>query len=858
MPATTDLGSRAPFDAANFILPAEWHTLAELLGADTGLLMLQDGQIRQMNPALADRLGYEPDELAGQPPEALLPAEELDRAHTLADGETLALRTKWGAPLLFKVLENRIDPLSDARCSILVLKPQPDQDTELPTPGARLLTITEQLPDMVLVCDPDAGIRYANRAFVQVTGSHGDALLTLVHHDDRNQVAGALERATSSDTVPLEMRIRRADGSWGHVSGTVVNLLAHPDVQGLLVNFRDISGEVAHRQRSDSERKRQLHYLNRLLRVAQRPQSNVDSTLKVILKSTAKALAVQRCAYWEAAENHPSRCVLAYDDVRQNYLTEEADTLFVRAFEPLLHRVLAGSGPLAVDDVDRDPRAALYCEYFHAHGIKALLVAQVLRQDRPAGLLVLSGFGEARPWRKDETEFAENAACLVARTLEESVRSRTESRLRDIALEDSVTRLPRMAGGRPLSEQAAEIFPKLSARSETLTAFVIDLDGFTGINERHGALLGDELLKAAALRVRNAVRRDDMLVRLDGDAFLLLARDLRDGQVVEDIAQQITDSLRNAFSLQGQMLRVTASVGIARYPEDGTDLETLLKKAGEARYEAKAAGRGQYRAFSGAPAAVAPEDDPAGQLRRAVLQGELQHYFQPQVDLRSGEVRGVEALLRWHHPQHGLLLPASFLPLAEQGGIIRPLSAWAVDDACRQMALWHGPGDNGFRVALKLSAAQLADEGMLPALAAALQRHGLPGQRVECEIKEAVLRGADETLLARIRGLSELGVALTIDETSGEGLEELVQRCPAHKVKIDASPVGGLQETDVPAIADAAIAAAHALGLEVVAKGVETSQQVEYLRERGCDIGLGYYYTQPLTADQFEKWLTRR
>ncbi|GIZ51394.1 sensor domain-containing protein [Noviherbaspirillum aridicola] len=857
MPAHTDLASRAPLDTARFILPAEWHALAELFGADIGLLMLDGGQIRLMNAALAGHLGYEPDELAGQPAQALVRSEEPGPDLDMTEGDTLMLRAKSGARLPFRVLERRDDPLPDSRTAILALRPLAAHETDVPAPGARLLAITEQLPDMVLVCDTDAGIRYANKAFGQLAGAHGDALLTVVHHDDRGQVAAALERAAGDDSVPLEMRIRRADGGWSHVAGTAVNLLGHPDVQGLLVNVRDITGEVAQRQRSDSERKRQLHYLNRLLRVARRPQANLDSTLKVILKSAAKALGVQRCAWWEAGENRASRCVLAYDDVHQNYLVEETDALFARAFEPLLHRVLAGGAPLALDDVDRDPRAALYCEYFHAQGIKALLAAPVARDAVPSGLLVFSVVGAARAWRRDETEFAGNVACLVAGALEERVRSHTESRLRDIALEDSLTRLP--AGGY-VRQRAAEIFPKLSARADTLAVFVIDLDGFTGINDRHGPLLGDELLKAAALRLKNAVRRDDVLVRLEGDAFLLLARDVRDAQVVEDIAQQITDSLRNAFSLQGQILRVSASVGIARYPEHGADLETLLRKAGEARYQAKAAGRGQYRAFSGAAQAAraAPEEDPAAQLRRAIAQHELQHYYQPQVDLGSGRIRGVEALLRWQHPQHGLLLPASFLPLAEQGDDIGALTAWALDDACRQAAVWHGMGMDDFTIALKLSAAQLADTVLLPALEAALSRRGLPARQVECEIKEAVLRDADEALLSRIRGLGELGAAVTIDETGGEGLEALVQRVPVHKVKIDASPAGGMQETDTPAVADAAIAAAHALGLEVVAKGVETSQQVEHLRERGCDIGLGYYYTQPLTADQFEKWLTRR
>jgi diguanylate cyclase (GGDEF)-like protein len=479
----------------------------------------------------------------------------------------------------------------------------------------------------------------------------------------------------------------------------------------------------------------------------------------------------------------------------------------------------------------------------------------VMRDGAATGLLLLSVFGSARQWRKDETEFAESVAAVIGGVLEERARSRAESRLRDI-MEDSLSGLPDRDY---LRQRAAELFPRLSARANSLAAFVVELEDFGDVLDRHGQLIADELLKAAALRMKSAVRRDDLLVRLDGNAFLILARDLGDAQVVEDIAQQISDSMRNAFSLQGRLLRISANLGIARYPEDGTELETLLKKAGAARYQAKAADHAQPRSAGATPADIRDES-PTAQLRRAIEQRELRHYYQPQIDLKSGRVRGVEALLRWQHPQHGLLLPASFLPLAEQGGEIQALSAWALDDACRQAAGWNALGIDGFAVALKLSAAQLADPRLLPALGAAMRRNGLHPHQVECEIKEAVLRSADAALHARIRQLAEMEVALSIDEFSGAGLDELQRRYPVHKVKIEAAAAGGMQEADASDagdVADAAIADAHALGLEVVAKGVETSQQLEYLRARGCDIGQGYYFTQPLTADQFEKWLTR-
>lgn len=856
MPGISPQASRAPFDTATFILPAEWHTLGDLLGADTGLLMLQDGQIQQFNPALAALLEYDTEELAGQPLEVLLPEEEAGRTSQLAEGRSLLLRSKWGGWLPFEVLENRIDTLSEGRWSLLVLRPLPAPEPDAAAaPGARLLAITEQLPDLVLVCDSDAGIRYANKAFGQLAGAHGEALLSLVHHDDRPAVAATLEQAAGSESLPLEMRIRRAEGGWSHVSGTVVNLLSHPDVQGLLVNVRDVSAEVAQRQRHDSERKRQLHYLTRLLRLAQKPQPNLDSMLKVIVKSSAKAVAAQRCAYWEAGEDGPARCVAAYDDTRQNFVEEVPDVLAERTYVPLLRRVQAAGETLALDDVDRDPRSALYCEYFHAHGIKAMLMAPVMRDRAPAGVLVLGVYGGMRAWRKDETEFAETVAGLIGGALEKRERSRTESRLRDLALEDS---LSGPVDGALLRRQAADMFPRLAARAATLSIFLLEIEGLTEAVDRHGYLLGDELLKAAALRLKNAVRREDVLLRLDVQTLLLLACDLPGARLAQDIAQQIVDSMRNAFSVQGKRLHLSIRVGLARYPDDGAGLDALLGRAAASRYQARTDGTGQARPQ--APAAPAPgvqEHGPSAQLRRAVEQRELRHYYQPQIDLRNGRVRGVEVLLRWQHPQHGLLLPASFLPLAERSGDIRGLTAWALDDACRQAAGWSGLGLDGFTVSLKLSAAQLADQELLPALGAALRRHGLPPHQLECEIKDSVLRDAGAALLARLQRLAELGVQLAVDEIGGQSLDELLRRCPLHRVKIDASPAGGAQENDASALVEAALANARRCGLEVVAKGVETSQQAEHLRHIGCDVGQGYYYTQPLTPDQLEKWLTQ-
>jgi diguanylate cyclase (GGDEF)-like protein/PAS domain S-box-containing protein len=846
----------APFDTSTFIFPAEWHAFSDLLGgADTGVLFLREGVILHLNNHLAEQLGFDEEELVGKPVESLFPSGNGTAVHEDAH---IRLLTKTGEARRFHLIDNHINALSDASCMIWVLQPEGTQASRTAS-AMRLQAITEYLPDLVAVCNPDSTLTYANKAFDQLVGHRGDRLAELVHQEDLAKMQAALGQASTSEAaVPFAFRLRQHDGAWRHVAGEARNMLAHREIGGLLLNARDITEQLLQQQDMAAEKKRQLHYLNRLLRLAQRPHADVISALKVILKSTAKALGTHRCAYWEISDDAAmTRCMLAYDDIRQNIVEEAPDVRFATVFHPLLLQVLRSEHQIVIADVDQDPRAALYCEYFHAHGIKAMMMMPVRIGARLPGMLILSHLHEARHWRKDESDFADNVAGLITLLFNQAERGRTEAQLRHIANHDSLTGLPNR---HYLFDQAADIFPKLTASTSSLAAFFIDLDGFKHINDSLGHSVGDELLKASAMRLKNVVRKDDILVRLGGDEFMLLARNLGNPQIAEDIAGQIVNTMRNTFSLQGRALQISASVGIALYPFDGTDIDTLMKKSDIAMYHAKASGRDQYQMF-----APRFNDGFAGrsalerELRRAIEEHELRHYYQPQVDLRTGKVRCVEALLRWRHPQRGLLLPADFLPLAEESDLIHRISAWALNDACEQLRAWSSRGMEELHIAINLSASQLMDRALLPALESALARSAVDGARLEWEIKENIVMQEHALGTSMLDRAMEMNVSLSIDDF-GTGYSNMawLRRYPVHKVKIDRSFIHGLpDEGDNRAIADAIISMAQPLGLDVVAEGVETAQQMAYLRERGCAIAQGYYFTQPLTAEQFETWLIR-
>jgi diguanylate cyclase (GGDEF)-like protein/PAS domain S-box-containing protein len=597
MPADSTY-STTPFDTSNFIIPAEWHAFSDLLGgADTGLLFLRDGIVLHANPALATQLGYEEEELAGQPLESLFLRQDGDAVQPEAtDGSHIRLRNKNGTAHDFLLIANRVDTLTDAGCVIWVLQPLlSKREVDAPDSPSRLRAITEHLPDLVMVCDPDGSISYANKAYDNLVGGQGDSLTELLHEDDRPLFRSVLGESTESGrTEQLAFRIRAHGGGWRHVAGEVRNLLADEDIGGLLLNLRDVTEETQRQQDIAADKKRQLHYLTRLLQIAQNPHANFSSALKVILKSAAKALGTHRCAYWDVHDEAPrTLCMLSYDETKQNFIEEKIDQ-GGDSLHPLLRHVLRTEHQLVIADVDQDPRAALYCEYFHAQSIKAVIAMPVKHNDAYVGVLMLSHFEQPRSWRRDESEFAETVAGVISLILREVERVRAEAQAKHFARHDRLTGLPNRDF---LLDQAADIFPKLTAKANTLAAFFIDLDGFKEVNDNLGKDVGDELLKAAAMRLRNVVRKNDIIARLGGDEFLLLALNLSDMKIADDIASQLVDTMRGAFSVGGHKVQISASVGIALYPFDGTDLDTLMRKADIALVEAKRSGRDQYQMF---------------------------------------------------------------------------------------------------------------------------------------------------------------------------------------------------------------------------------------------------------------------
>lgn len=423
-----------------------------------------------------------------------------------------------------------------------------------------------------------------------------------------------------------------------------------------------------------------------------------------------------------------------------------------------------------------------------------------------------------------------------------------QERIEFLAYHDSLTRLPNRILLRDRLEHALS-----RARRErgVLALMFFDLDRFKSVNDTLGHTVGDELLIEVARQIGDLVRASDTLARLGGDEFVLLIEDEADVSQVAAVARKMLDVFARPRSIAGHELTVTTSIGIALYPDDGDDVDTLLKHADLAMYEAKSQGRNNYQFFSPKLTAGAFERlVMENALRGAVMRNELVLHYQPQIDLASGTLTGVEALVRWQHPDLGLVSPGQFISLAEETGIIVDIGAWVLHEACRQMAAWDAAGFKVPQVAVNLSARQIDRDQIVSTTDEALSKAGIGADRLELEVTESMIMRDPEQALGVLGGLRVLGVALAIDDF-GTGYSSLtyLRRLPLDRLKIDQSFVHDIGlDPNGEAIVRAVIALARSLGLRTVAEGIETQAQADFLAAEGCDIGQGYLFDKPLPA----------
>jgi diguanylate cyclase (GGDEF)-like protein/PAS domain S-box-containing protein len=386
----------------------------------------------------------------------------------------------------------------------------------------------------------------------------------------------------------------------------------------------------------------------------------------------------------------------------------------------------------------------------------------------------------------------------------------------------------------------------------------LDLDKFKDVNDSLGHSVGDQLLRAVAQRLESSLRAMDTVARLGGDEFVLVLSDHKSAQSVSGELQRIVESFAQPFTLDNQDVFVTASIGVALYPQDARDSEALMKNAELAMYRAKESGRNAYRLYTvELQARVTERMALEGMLRRALERGELSLHYQPQVDLHSNCVFGCEALIRWNQADLGMIGPAKFIPLAEDTGLIVAIGEWVLRTACLQARAWQDAGLPAITVAVNISARQFREKQLLPSVARILAETGLDPGQLELEVTESVIMHDAHNVVADLQAFKDMGIKLSVDDF-GTGYSSLsyLKRFPVDRLKIDQSFVRDVtSDADDAGIAQAVITLGHTLNLRVIAEGVETPEQLAFLRRNQCDEMQGYLFGKPMPADEFARLL---
>jgi diguanylate cyclase (GGDEF)-like protein/PAS domain S-box-containing protein len=724
-------------------------------------------------------------------------------------------------------------------------------EDELRASEERYRSLVELSPDAIGVASPDGRILYLNPAAGQLLGTDhpermvGRYISELIHPDSVEVNRERMARLNRGDAPQLtEERLIRADGSSVTVEVTSCKITWHGEPA-----YQTVARDVSVRKEADV-------FVNGYTRVLELVTQGavLTETLSVITRLVEELSDGTRCSIvliedgylrHGAAPSLPDEYNAAVDGLPVGEGVGSCGTAAARG-EPVI------VSDIATDDLWRDHRDIALP--FGLRSCWSMPITDSTSGDVLASFAVYSD--RPRSPTTDELRLLEQVTHLAEIAI---ARKRVEEALAHQALHDDLTGLPNRA---LLLDRLGQALARARRQQSTVAVLFLDLDHFKVLNDSRGHAAGDELLQAVAGRLRDVIRPSDTVSRFGGDEFVIITEGVSGGDDATLMGERITKAVEAPFLLSAGEVFVSVSVGIALAGDDATP-ETLLRDADVAMYRAKERGRARTEVFDEmlrvrSRARFETETD----LRRAIERGELTVEYQPVVAVQDGTVVGAEALVRWQHPERGLVLPGEFIPLAEEVGLVMPIGAWVLEESCRQARAWVDsvPPGTPFTVAVNLSARQLLLPELVDLVVNALDRAELHPLYLRLEITETVLMEDVDFAIERLLGLRDLGVRLAVDDF-GTGYSSLsyLRQLPVDLLKIDRSFVEGLGvDPHNSSIVAAVVALAEALGLFALAEGVETRLQVAELKSLGCQFAQGYHYAPPLPAAEFGALVGRK
>jgi diguanylate cyclase (GGDEF)-like protein/PAS domain S-box-containing protein len=739
----------------------------------------------------------------------------------------------------------------------------------------RSRALLEASSDGIVVLNRQGHVVEANESYARMLGRTLEETLTLHVSDwDARWTPEELEQIVISQQYvgsTFESVHRRKDGSTYDVEITVSAVDTEDEFLQLCI-CRDISD----RKRSETERKRReanTAFLTEITADLSR-LSAAGEIMQTISAKIGAYLQLSACAFVEL-DLVANEATITYDWHVESGLNLAGVYRLIDFLTPDFLLDIRNGEPFVVCNTATDPRT--HAENYASLNIQSFFTVSFHQNGQLRSLLAIYD-AVPRQWRADEIELAGELANQIFPRLErarseaalqrynEALEARVADRTAELsqslaALRQSEERLHHLAHHDPLTGLPNRLWLNLrlqqsiqqAIQQQTKLAVVfIDLDRFKHINDSLGHRAGDSLLQQLAYRLRQALRAKDSIARISGDEFVVVLEDVKDISHIGSAISRLMTVFESSFRLEEQTVHMTSSIGISLFPDDSSEAATLLRYADTAMYEAKEEGRNTYRFYAEEMTATAFEHVLFGNaLRSALQQQELRLVYQPQINLQSQRWVGLEVLLRWQHPDLGVISPAQFIPIAEQSGLIHEIGTWVLQSACCQAKTWLDSGLEFGRIAVNVAASQLNHENFVQVIEDVLKQSGLPPCYLELEVTERLVMQHTEAKIQQLKQLRQLGIQIAIDDF-GTGYSSLsyLKLLPIDKLKIDKSFVRDIPyDANDMAIAAAVIALGQALGMTIIAEGVENAAQMTFLKLKGCHEAQGYLYSRPLTPD---------